>query len=75
MRRYVSKFSVAVREQRSERFVYDLIQYMLVMHFQRDPVFQIVDEEERLWFIARMLKVKNQCKSPNLCELTVCRKG
>lgn len=60
MRRYVKEFSAAVRGQRSERFVHDLIQYMLVMYFQFDPVLLIGDEAERYWFIARMVKVRNQ---------------
>lgn len=48
---------MAVKERRSQSFVYGLVQYMLVMYFPKDPIFLIVDDDERRWFVAQLEKV------------------
>lgn len=58
LRQYEPQYSVAVKEARSERFVRDLVQYMLVSYFPNDPVFFVADPDLRRWFIDQLVKVR-----------------
>lgn len=46
-------------QNRSERFAYDLVVYMLNRYFPDDPVWHVQGVKLRLWFIERMTKVRD----------------
>lgn len=57
VRNYEPQFAAAVKASRSRRFVHDLVEYILYLHFLKDPISLIQDEDHRLWFIGRLERV------------------
>lgn len=59
LRQFERQFALSVKENRSKRFVSDLVLYMLEMHFRSDPIFRITDDDERRWIQSRLEKVRS----------------